>query len=479
MEQALSLRSFVQLLSDGIRNQFGGRSWWVIGEISNLKTYPDRGHLYFHLIEKHPDQQNVIAEAPCMGFQDAWAAMQEFQQQTGQVFSNGMEVLLELMVVFHPVKGFRLQMRALDTRFTLGKLQQQRDQSLFRLVQENPDAARFDKGQLITRNQELPLKPVLQRLAVLSSDQSAGLEDFIHTLQANAFGYVFHVEVFSVRVQGAENAKHLVDRLIEVYQRQHEFDLVVMVRGGGAQTDFLLFDAYPLIRAIARFPLPVLCGLGHLKDVSLSDLCAFASVKTPTKAAEWIVAHNHNFESDLVQLQHHLLWMSRQRLKLEDDALAGLHHRLRRNALGRIAQSQGSLFEARDRFKGASQALTLRWHARLGSLQAGVLTSGRALLRGRRQELQPYSNWISKASALLLSRRNQELKAIHQLVKALGPDATLQRGFALVSQNGTFILSVRDLRKGHAATLRFSDGTAEVTVNSLQPNHGQNSETPN
>lgn len=472
MSKALRLSEFARLLADGIQRQFGEQKWWVIAEVSNLKFYHDRRHLYFHLVEKDAATKNISAEISCVGFQDAYQQTVFFKEQTGRELSDGMEVLMRLSVSFHAVRGLKFLLRGLDSNFTLGQMQQQRQRTIERLLAENPDAVQRIGDRLVTRNQNLSLPPVIQRIAVISSEQSAGLQDFLHTLRDNEFEYAFEVEVFGVRVQGEQHANSLVAKLVEIYNRSDAFDAVVMVRGGGAQTDFLLYDAYPLVKAVARFPLPVITGLGHLKDVSLTDSVAHAPVKTPTKAAEFIIAHNRRFEELMWSNLQQVVVSAQQKLKINTREITSLSLHLRadssallREELQQIVALREALMRfSRQRLQQAFSALQVE-STRLNTLPA-------ARIELQRRLLEPMKDQLRMGSYRCISRKNEELNAISQLITLLGPEAILKRGFAMVEQEGRMIVGIDSLKKG-PAKLILAAGTASIEVFEKQTDYGK------
>ena len=163
----IKLTDFARMLEAGIRDQFGQSSYWVTGELSNLKIYENKGHLYFHLVEKDASTGIVSAELSCVGFNAAYASVRAFEEATGQPFSNGIEILVQVIVAFHPVKGLKLQLQHVDVNYSAGKIQQQRKLSIKKLVDENPDAAQIIDGQLFTRNQSHQLPLAFRKLAVI------------------------------------------------------------------------------------------------------------------------------------------------------------------------------------------------------------------------------------------------------------------------------------------------------------------------
>ena len=216
----------------------------------------------------------------------------EFEKATGQRFTGGLNVLVKVTVKYQAAYGLQLTLQDIGINFTLGALEQQRQATLLRLVKDNAEHIRIEDGRLKTSNQSLVLNRVIQRIAVISSSTSAGFQDFQHTLENNGWGFSFTVDPYFALIQGDHNAAGLVDKIIEVYRSGVSSDALVIIRGGGAQTDFLIFDHYAIARAIARFPIPVITGIGHQKNETIADLVAHTATKTPTKAAEFIIAHN-------------------------------------------------------------------------------------------------------------------------------------------------------------------------------------------
>eukprot|EP01118_Nematostelium_gracile_P010694 TRINITY_DN3723_c0_g2_i4.p1 TRINITY_DN3723_c0_g2~~TRINITY_DN3723_c0_g2_i4.p1 ORF type:complete len:228 (-),score=35.17 TRINITY_DN3723_c0_g2_i4:643-1326(-) len=216
------------------------------------------------------------------------------------------------MVQYTPAFGLQLNLLDIDTSFTLGQFEKMRLATLEMLLSRNPDFIRKVGDQYITKNKQQELKPVMQYLAVLSSDTSAGYQDFRHTLANNPWGYGFKIDDYFTAVQGEGNAKNLVNRLIDIYESGKPYDAVILIRGGGAQTDFLIFDNYELSRAVARFPIPVITGIGHQKNETICDLMANTALKTPTKAAEFILANNRVFEEKLIHAQKRIIIKTQQ-----------------------------------------------------------------------------------------------------------------------------------------------------------------------
>ncbi|MFN5371236.1 MAG: exodeoxyribonuclease VII large subunit [Bacteroidia bacterium] len=441
-QTGLRLSEFATKLQQGIRSVFGGQIYNVIGEISNIKVYEGRRQMYFHLVEKSAEKGDVIAELSCFGFDAAFLSVQRFETETGQKLIDGIEVLMAVRVEFHATRGLKLQLVSIDPSYTVGMLRKQRQLNIERLLRENKDAAWTEGEVLVTRNQRLPLPLAIRRIAVLSSEQSAGYQDFMHTLEENLQAYQFDIQLYPVLVQGEGNADALVKRLVEIYESGLRFDVVVLVRGGGSQTDLLLFDAYQLVRAIARFPIPILTGLGHLKDVSLADLVAHSGLKTPTKVAEFIIDHNAAFEQSVIDLRQRLVLKVQQNLIRDSKKLASNENWIRSNL--------DSLLSKKKR-----ETDTLLFSLRLNT--------SKQIASAKHAQLTIFEK-IKTVPAHKVFQLSERLKNIESLAKAYGPDAILKRGFAYIEKEGKIIKRTAELESNDVIQIVMADGKAQAAI---------------
>ena len=241
-------------------------SYWVKAEISSLSV--KGGHMYLELV----DGKTAKMRATC------WAGTQEmltayFESETGQKLQAGMAVLVETEVQYHPVYGLSLSIVGIDPSYTVGEIAQQRQRTIQQL----------EKDGLLDAQQLLPLPTLLRRIAVISSPNAAGYEDFKHQLDNS--GYRFETQLFGATMQGEGAVKSILAALEEI----NHYDAVVIIRGGGATTDLSCFDNYELCAVCAQFELPIISGIGHTRDVSVLDLVAHEALKTPTAVAEWLI----------------------------------------------------------------------------------------------------------------------------------------------------------------------------------------------
>lgn len=300
---------------------FSGHIFSVLAETGDIKNYPDRQYCFFSLIEKRNGE--TLAKADAVIWRSHYPIIAQFERATGRRFEKNMQVLLYVEVTYHAVYGLRLRVTGIDERYTLGQIEQDRQRVLDDLVRLNPDTIQFSQGEYLTRNKKCALPPVIRHIALVTAPDSDGLRDFMHELENNAYGYTFEVTPFLTRIQGKGAEDDIQQTLNRVRALSDRFDVAVLVRGGGSGLDLGPFDTYAPGLTVAGFPIPVITGIGHERNVSVADLMSHTRVKTPTKAASFIVERNRVFEEELVGLGEEIVAAAERRLNLLKLQLAG------------------------------------------------------------------------------------------------------------------------------------------------------------
>ena len=250
--------------------------YWVRAEIASLSA---RGHCYMELVEKADDNM-LAAKVRATCWNNVYSLLSAyFIQETGQALRMGMQVLLEVSVSFHPVYGLSLNIWNIDPTYTLGDLAKQRQATIHRLTEDG----------VMELQKSLEVPTLVRKVAVISAADAAGYGDFCDQLKNNRFGFAFELSLFSAIMQGDHAPRSIIQALGKIASEEDKWDIVVIIRGGGATTDLGCFDDYELASHCAQFPLPILSGIGHTRDMSIVDMVAHISVKTPTAAAEWLI----------------------------------------------------------------------------------------------------------------------------------------------------------------------------------------------
>lgn len=448
--QPLRLSQLTASISETLKNVFDHRTFWIVADVTNHTFRPDKNYHNFDLVEKDPASNTLVAKVQAKAWGKGAVSIAEFQTLTGQRFTNNINVLVNVSVNFHPVYGLQLNVNAIDSNFTLGLLEAQRLATLARLVRENPEFIRKVGDDLITRNKELALNRVIQNIAVISSKTSAGWQDFRHTLENNPFHYAFTVDDYFTVVQGENNAQQFLTRLIDVFNSNKEYDLVVIIRGGGAQTDFLIFDDYMIGKAIAKFPIPILTGIGHQKNETIADLMAHTPTKTPTKAAEFIVNHNRSFEDTINRLRQNIIIKAQQKFSADFKALGQVNNTIVNKSHNILADHKEKLY----------------------TMSTSILTKPRVIVYNKLNDIARIRSNLNTFSSICIKNQKSYLAHFVSMIRIASPANTLKRGFAIIKTNGKITSDPDDLAIGNNIEIILSDKEITATVTSKKEYDG-------
>lgn len=283
----------MQAVGDTIHETFGRNRYRIIAEVTDVKVYYQRSYAFLTLIEKEGD--TIVASAGAVIWRDNFPIISEFEKSTGARFTQNLELVLEVELQYHIRYGLRISITGIDAAYTLGKLEQQRQLILDRLVRENPQEVWLRDGVYRSANHILKLPAVIQRIALIAAPGSDGRRDFLHELENNGYGMAYVVKEFPAQVQGELAHKQISEQFHQIGKQAGEFDIVALVRGGGGSTDFSAFDSHEVSLAVAMCPIPVFSGIGHQRNVSIADLLCHSPQKTPTKCAASVTEHNLQF----------------------------------------------------------------------------------------------------------------------------------------------------------------------------------------
>ncbi|WEK21512.1 MAG: exodeoxyribonuclease VII large subunit [Candidatus Pedobacter colombiensis] len=441
---AIRLSELTNQIRQTIDGVFGNRTFWVIADVTSHTYKEQSNYHYFELVEKDKASAKILSKIAGRAWGNASVNITNFEQATGQKFKNDINVLIQVSVQYNPAFGLQLNLLDIDTNFTLGLFEQQRKETLERLLKENPDFIQKSGERYITRNNNLALNNVLQHIAVISSATSAGYQDFRHTLENNTFGYRFQIDDYFTLVQGEANARPFLAKLVEVFQSGKPYDALVIIRGGGAQTDFLIFDNYELSRAIAKFPIPVITGIGHQKNETIADLMAHTSTKTPTKAAELIIAHNRAFEEALIGLQKMVLIKTYQLINYHKDRLTHINQITIRTTRNLIHEQ----------------------HRNILNLSRLVLTNPKIMISNKQKDLANVISNLQSYNRIYFANKRGYIGHFQSVVRLMSPQNILNKGFAILKVNDQIVSNADHIEAGTELTVRLASAEIKTTVNS-------------
>jgi exodeoxyribonuclease VII large subunit len=450
-ETTLSVHELNSLAQAALREAFP-REVWVRGEVQKCRVMGS-GHTYFSLVEKaSTTRDGVQATIDCV----LWAGnarriANALRETPGGKLAEGTEVRICGRLDVYPVSG-RMQfvMSAIDPLFTVGAMAQRREQVMRALSAEG----------LLGRNGAIPMPMLPLRVALVTSVDSAAHADFVHELTAAPFAW--RLRVVDTLVQG-RSAPRSIARAISAAEA-HAPDVIVVVRGGGAQTDLAAFDSDLVGRAIARCSIPVLTGIGHETDRSIADEVAHSSFKTPTACAQELVGIVRAVAARNEQAWSRIRQLAVAGLDRSDAALENHGRLVRRSVLVHLAREEGRVGEGHRRLRRAASEAPNRVQSRLVGRGVRVREVGRARLRTEALHLEHAHARLARVPAVLgpLLDRLEHREA---QVRALDPRRIIARGYSLTrGEDGAIVRSVADAPTGTRLVTELADGIVRSRV---------------
>ena len=409
MIEAISLYELNHYIRQSLRAALPD-AYWVQAELSEVREAYN-GHCYIELVQKSEQGNTFIAKARGTIWANIYKMLKPyFENATGQRFTAGIKVLLQVSVDFHEQYGFSLTVHDIDPTYTLGDMARRRREILMQLEAEG----------VLTLNKELSMPQVSQRIAVISAAGAAGYGDFCDQLMNNPYGFVFYPRLFPAVMQGDKVEESIIAALDSIAAESDQWDVVVIIRGGGATSDLSGFDTYLLAANCAQFPLPIITGIGHERDDTVLDVVAHTRVKTPTAAAEYLIAQLVEAAEMLNELVDTLMVSVNERMHREENRLAQLATRL------------PSLFAL----------VNMRQQHRIEQLEQRVRT----------------------ALQQTLVKQTHRLQLMEKIIEGASPQLMLQRGYTITRCNGKVVTGAAKLAKGSILTTEFVDGEAQSIV---------------
>lgn len=430
-------------------------AYWIRAEISSLSVQRSSGHCYLELEEKREGRSDVVARCRANIWSYNYQSIRaKFEAAGLPALSAGVSILCLVRLVFHEVYGFSLQIQDVDTDYSLGEIARQRQETIKRLEREGVMAD--NKGH------ELP-RP-LQRLAIISSPTAAGYGDFIKQLHRNSYGLRFYTALYIAQMQGEGTGASIIRALERIALSLEHFDAVVIIRGGGSVSELRAFDDYELAYFCTQFPLPIISGIGHDRDVSVLDLVAHTSLKTPTAVAEFLVQAALDEYALVEDLRARLLSASsllqgERRLHLTQLAM-----RLPSVATRRLQREQSCQHELRQALHLGAQRLLAQQHQSLARKMELLPYLGRGHIAQRLQRLQQETERLKSSTKQCRQQLEQELSSSEKFIRLAHPENTLRRGFALIRRGGEVLGARSTISAGDLLEIQLAEQriTAEV-----------------
>lgn len=382
---------------------------WITAELSDVAVRG--GHCYLELVQKDDSNTRILAKNRAVIWANVFARLKfEFESATGMAFASGLKLMVEVTANYHEQYGLSLVISDINPEYTLGGMAMKRREILRRLAEEG----------IIDMNKELAFPEVPQRIAVVSAEGAAGYGDFMNQLENNPYGVKFYTKLFPAVMQGERTVPTVMAALDKVNDNLQYFDCVVIIRGGGATSELHCFDDYSLAAYVAQFPLPVIVGIGHERDVTVLDDVAAMRVKTPTAAAEWLIAQGETALSRIGELSNTL-----------------------------VALASGYAARANEQLAYYTSSIPLIVQNRVSNSKT---------------QLGYLFQTIKQAGEQQMLREKMRLQSLEDKVQILSPQNTLRRGYSLTLKNGKAVTNSTDLLKGDQITTLFANGEVKSIV---------------
>ena len=431
-KQALSLVELNQRIRMTLEQAFPD-TYWVRAEMSDVRENGASGHCYLEFIEKDPRSGQLLAKVRGAIWAKTFRLLKPyFEMETGQRFVSGLKVLVRVTVDFHELYGLSLTVVDIDPAYTLGDMARKRLEIIRQLQEEG----------VFELNKELPLPLLPRRIALISSPTAAGYEDFMNQLTHNRAGYPFYVKLFPALMQGERTEESVIAALDRIYAHQELFDVVALLRGGGATSDLNSFDSYLLAANCAQFPLPILTGIGHERDDTVVDLVAHTRLKTPTAVAEFLIARMDQAAQTVEELQQTMT----------------------QSASVRLLQEKQRLQSYATRFPALVGQRMERNRTLLHLLGAKLPTMAQGFVERKRAMVDRLVMQLRNATTTHLAEKQRFLQLQEQFVRMASPDYILRRGYSLTLREGKIIKRAEELHVGEELTTRFMDGEVKSII---------------
>jgi exodeoxyribonuclease VII large subunit len=453
MTEKLSLTELQLIIRDSLYLALPDM-YWVIAEISEIKeNYA--GHCYLELIEKHPDEKNVRARAKAIIWSSRYRFLKSFFENiTGESLMEGLKILVKTKVEYHELYGLSLVITDIDPAFTIGEMAMKRQLVIKKLEEEG----------VFSMNKEIDFPAVPQRIAIISSKNAAGYSDFINQLTENSSGYIFYTALIETAMQGTETEQGVISALDKIALNSELFDLVVIIRGGGSQSDLSWFDSYNIAYHVTQFPLPVITGIGHDKDMSVTDMVANRALKTPTAVADFLidcvaVAENHLIEvsSEITDISRIIIEKNRNRIETSGIRLIPLSRIMISVIKDRLS---GNIIE----IINIGKEQIIRAGLAPANQESRLVSAVKSFSSGKKSVLERTIQNLTDFTTKALDRNNIRVAGLGNTLSILKPENVLKRGYTITSFNGRILKKTELVKTDDLIDTQFSDGAIKSRI---------------
>jgi exodeoxyribonuclease VII large subunit len=425
------------------------RLYWVKAEMHKLNQTP-KGHCYPELV--HKEDGKIVAELRGMIWKTNYdKIIKRFYEVVKEPLQDGMTLLFQVKISYNPVYGMSLDIYDIDPTFSLGALQKEREETLHKLEKEG----------LLNANQKLPFPLVPKRVAIISVESSKGLSDFRSIISSNQWGYTWFFMLFSAQLNGDAAIEAIQKQLARIEKVKHHFDVVAIIRGGGGEIGLSCYNNYALAKAIAKFPLPILTGIGHSTNITVSELVAYKNAITPTELADYLVQKFHDFsvptldaqktirdkarlllKENISQVENNVNQFKKaaiQTLRTNNYILKDFSRKLVQVSQLKFHQENQSLSKTKSNLISYSKTIRVEKMFYLSNLTKEFRKNTKNYLFMKQEHVLDFQNYVLNNSFQALVKQKEVINQLEKNIKLVDPIQVLKRGFSITTYNGKLV----------------------------------------
>jgi exodeoxyribonuclease VII large subunit len=495
----------------------GNKLLFIKAEISSVTINKKNKMCYLQLVEKADGKNDIVAEMRAVIWSDDFRIINDFEQKTNEKFTPGFEIAFNATISFHSKYGLSLFIKKIDAEYTLGKVMLSKALVKGKLIQKYPDKIIAQSGgTYMTPNKSIKFPLIIKKIALIAASDSKGREDFMTAIDMNRYNFKFDITFYIANVQGEDAERTMCNAIELIDTRYTDFDVIVIARGGGSPTSFMPFNSFNLSEKIAFAKIPVITGLGHSTDVSVSDLMANTMAMTPTEAAEMIISHNLDVLKELNQIKTNIIHKTqlafngkrkefnavkvniyqnakrygkivRQKMDLHKKSISV-------NAKNFLVSTKNELSSTKNTFTHKTKDTINSLRQKISKTQIDIYSKSKFFVLNYKLSISNFLGGYSSRVRLKiaqyktsfhgekLSLRNKfrsliltnksELESYRQKVRLLDQSSLLSRGYALVYKNGKIVTEPNDVKVGDTIKTRLIDVYIESKVISKSKKNG-------
>jgi exodeoxyribonuclease VII large subunit len=431
-------------------------AFWIKAEMNKLNHYSQSGHCFPEIIEKVNGK--VIAQIKATLWRDDYQNInRNFLRILKEPLKDGIKILFFAKISFDPSFGLSLQIIDIDPQYTLGDLENEKRETIKKL----------QLAGIYDQNKKLDLSFLPQRIAIISDKTSKGFGDFIDVIDKNSWDYKFFYLLFPSILQGDKAVPAIISQLERIKKVVHHFDAVAIIRGGGGDVGLSCYNNYELAKAIALFPIPVITGIGHVTNETVSEMIAHTNAITPTKLAEFLLQKFHNFSVPIQKAKDKIADKSRRLLSEENTKLESELKLFRSITVNILNTNENRIKNASYAIQQQSQFIVKNNHEKLNVLQSKTRIATKFNLNQLKVTVIQLQEKLELQPILFLKNSELALENIEKNIQIMDPINVLKRGFSITYSNGKSVKDVSQLKEGAAINTVLFNGTIDSTITKI------------